>query len=94
MHEYGHSRPQSPSFLGHVVGKRGVGYKLSRVALGTRIEYDRFCARFSVVIYGETSGDVTRCQLFSQAKLKANKQTNQENKKNIKSKKKYFNLAV
>ena len=35
-----HSRPQSPSFLGHVVGKRGVilvGYKLSRVALGTRM---------------------------------------------------------
>ena len=31
----GHSRPQSPSFLGHVVGKRG--YKLSRVALGTRM---------------------------------------------------------
>ena len=30
----GHSRPQSPSFLGHVFGKRGVGYKLSRVALG------------------------------------------------------------
>ena len=28
----GHSRPQSPSFLGHVVG-----YKLSRVALGTRM---------------------------------------------------------
>ena len=27
-----HSRPQSPSFLGHVVG-----YKLSRVALGTRM---------------------------------------------------------
>ena len=32
-----HSRPQSPSFLGHVVGKRGVGYKFSRVALGTRM---------------------------------------------------------
>ena len=35
-----HSRPQSPSFLGHVVGKCGeplVGYKLSRVALGTRM---------------------------------------------------------
>ena len=41
-----HSRPQSPSFLGHVVGKRGaqplVGYKLSRVALGTRMGC--FCA--------------------------------------------------
>ena len=35
-----HSRPQSPSFLGHVVLKRGVtlvGYKLSWVALGTRM---------------------------------------------------------
>ena len=31
-----HSRPQSYSFLGHVVGKL-VGYKLSRVALGTRM---------------------------------------------------------
>ena len=31
-----HSRPQSPSFLGHVVRKL-VGYKLSRVALGTRM---------------------------------------------------------
>ena len=31
-----HSRPQSPSLLGHVVGKR-VGCKLSRVALGTRM---------------------------------------------------------
>ena len=30
-----HSRPQSPSFLGHVVG-----YKLSRVALGTRMLSD------------------------------------------------------
>ena len=28
-----HSRPQSPSFLGHVVGKR----PLSRVAVGTRM---------------------------------------------------------
>ena len=28
-----HSRPQSPSFLGHVVGKR----RLSRVALETRM---------------------------------------------------------
>ena len=34
---YDHSLPQSPSFLGHVVL---VGYKLSRVALGTRIMYD------------------------------------------------------
>ena len=32
-----HSRPQSPSFLGHVVGKRGV----SRVALGTRMRCDK-----------------------------------------------------
>ena len=33
-----HSRPQSPSFLGHVFG----GYKLSRVALGTRMSGDRY----------------------------------------------------
>ena len=32
-----HSRPQSPSFLGHVVGKRWVGFKLSWVALGMRM---------------------------------------------------------
>ena len=34
-----HSRPQSPSFLGHMVGKREplVGYKLSQVALWTRM---------------------------------------------------------
>ena len=42
-----HSRPQIPSFLGHVVGKRGaeplVGYKLSRVALGTRIALKGIC---------------------------------------------------
>ena len=42
-----HSRPQSPSFLGHVVGKRGaeplVGYKLSRVALGTRMALNGKC---------------------------------------------------
>ena len=31
-----HFRPQSPSFLGHVVG-----YKLSRVALGTRMAAER-----------------------------------------------------
>ena len=36
---YRHSLPQSPSFLGHVVRKRGVGYKLSRVALETRMVY-------------------------------------------------------
>ena len=32
-----HSRPQSPSFLGHVVLRQGVRYKSSRVALGTRM---------------------------------------------------------
>lgn len=37
----GHSRPQSPSFLGHVVLKPLVGYKLSRVALGTRMNNGR-----------------------------------------------------
>ena len=38
-----HSPPQSPSFLGHVVG-----YKLSRVALGTRMAQPAFLNRFSV----------------------------------------------
>ena len=37
------SPPQSPSFLGHVVG-----YKLSRVALGTRMAQPAFLNRFSV----------------------------------------------
>ena len=38
----GHSRPQSPSFLDHVVLKRGVRYKLSRVALGKRMKQGHF----------------------------------------------------
>ena len=36
-HDWAHSRPQSPSCLGHVIWKSLVGYKLSRVALGTRM---------------------------------------------------------
>ena len=43
-----HSRPQSPSFLGHVVGKRGVGYKFSRVALGTRMTIRQYVERKQV----------------------------------------------
>jgi len=36
-----YSRLQSPSFLGHVVLKRGLRYKLSGVALGTRMMDER-----------------------------------------------------
>ena len=36
LHMRDHSRPQSPSFLGQVVG-----YKLRRVALGTRMKLGR-----------------------------------------------------
>jgi len=38
---YCHSRPQSPSFFGHVVLKRGAIYKLSRVALRTGMANDQ-----------------------------------------------------
>ena len=34
--------PQGPSFLDHVVLKRGVRYKLSRVALGKRMKQGHF----------------------------------------------------
>ena len=71
-----HSRLQSPSFLGHVVGKRGgsplVGYKLSQVALGTRMcEYliivvilQRVLARMSYIV-AETSFRMLEVLSFS-----------------------------
>ena len=52
--DWNHSRPQNPSFLGQVVLKRGaplVRYKLSRVALWTRMDWNSNIFKGSMRIY-------------------------------------------
>ena len=56
-----HSRPQSPSFLGHVVGKRG-----SRVALGTRMRYTNLVyVHFNLFIDLTINSHTNPCNLAS-----------------------------
>ena len=64
-----HSRPQSPSFLGHVVGKRGVGYKFSRVALGTRMTIRQYVERKQVKAEKKGKRPCTKSNCFSKQKL-------------------------
>ena len=59
--DWNHSRPQSPSFLGQVVLKRGaplVRYKLSRVALWTRMDWNSNIFKGSMRIYWYQNCDV------------------------------------
>ena len=61
LHRYTHSRPQSPSFLGHVVGKRG-----SRVALGTRMRYTNLVyVHFNLFIDPTINSYTNPCNLAS-----------------------------